>query len=426
MATAQTVLTNILILGLNFGTGIITAQALGPGGRGEQAAMQMWPQILASAFTLGLPSAVLYNLKRDCERARQLLSTALLMGVGMGLVATSVGVAFIPYWLNEYPPAVVRSAQWLMSVAPVILLVAVSSSVLRAREEFTAFNAVRYAQPMLTLLALAALTLTHRLTPLSAALAYLLVWAPIFLWLFLRLCKVYPPTLRGFRASSRSLSSYGIRSYGTDLLGWVAAGQIDRLLVAGLLNPTALGLYVVAISLARILDAFPAAVAQIVLPKTVDRPVEEVMALVGRSARVSACLALLVAAALALLGPLALGLLYGEGFVRAVPVFRLFLAEVVLSGIVWVLSQAFMASNRPGTVSIVQGLGVGINVLLLLVLVPRYGLVGAGLSQLVATTVRFASVLVSFPLVLRVRPPRMRPRWDDFSAIVRRERGTRG
>lgn len=424
MATLQTLLVNVLILGLNFGTGIITARALGPGGRGEQAAMQMWPQILATAFTLGLPSAILYNLKRYPERASRLLSAVLLMGTGMGVVATFVGVTFIPYWMAEYPSAVVRSAQWLMFIAPLILLVAVFSNVLRAREEFTAFNTIRYVQPMLTLITLAVLILTHRLTPLSAALAYLLAWVPSFLWLLLRSFKVYRPTLWGLRTASRSLVSYGVRSYGTDLLGWVAAGQIDRLLVVGLLNPAALGLYVVAISLARTLDVFPAAVAQVVLPKTVDRPVAEVVALVGRSVRVSTSLALLTASVLMLLGPWALGLLYGREFVSAVPVFRLFLAEVVLSGAVWVLAQAFMASNRPGAVSIVQAVGVGLTVPLLFVLVPRYGLVGAGLAQLISTTVRFAFVLVSFPMVLGVWPPRMWPRWDDFSAIIHKEENT--
>ena len=62
-ATVQTLLANVLILGVNFGTGIITARLLGPVGRGEQAAIILWPQFLAYALTLGLPSAMLYNLR---------------------------------------------------------------------------------------------------------------------------------------------------------------------------------------------------------------------------------------------------------------------------------------------------------------------------------------------------------------------------
>ena len=167
-ATVQTVMVNILVLGLNFGTGIITARTLGPDGRGEQAAMQMWPSIFAFAFTLGLPTALLYNLRRYPERSSQLFSAALLIGTGMGVLAILAGTVFVPHWLTQYPPEVVSSAQWLMLFSPLILLNVAFSAALRAREEFTAFNAVRYLIPMFTLLMLVSLVLTHRLTPLNA------------------------------------------------------------------------------------------------------------------------------------------------------------------------------------------------------------------------------------------------------------------
>ena len=71
-ATAQTFLANVFILGINAGTGIITARLLGPSGRGELAAMIMWPQFLAYCLTLGVPSALLYNLKRYPGQASSL------------------------------------------------------------------------------------------------------------------------------------------------------------------------------------------------------------------------------------------------------------------------------------------------------------------------------------------------------------------
>ena len=57
-ATLQTALARVLILAINMGTGIITARFLGPQGRGEQAAIILWPQLLAYLMTLGLPAAL--------------------------------------------------------------------------------------------------------------------------------------------------------------------------------------------------------------------------------------------------------------------------------------------------------------------------------------------------------------------------------
>ena len=419
-ATAQTVMVNILVLGLNFGTGVITARILGPDGRGAQAAMQMWPRIMAIALTIGLPTALLYNLRRSPEKGSQLFSAALLMGLGMGFLATLAGMIFVPLWLTQYSPEVVRSAQLLMLFSPAILLVTAFSSVLRARQEFTAFNAVRYLIPMLTLLILALLALTHNLAPFNAALAYLLAQVPIFLWLLVRLWRAYSPRLRELRASFHSLTSYGFRSYGIDLLGQLVAGQVDRILVVGFLDPTALGLYIVAVSLARMMDVFPAAVAQVVLPKAASRPLEEVLALTGRGFRVSTTISVVSASLLAILGPWVLSLVYGQEFLEAVPIFRLLLAEVVLSGATWILAQSFMAYDRPGLVSITQVVGVSLSMPLLIVLVPKYGLFGAGLAVLISTIVRFIFVLANFPISLGVRPPRLWPRWSDFAAIINR------
>jgi O-antigen/teichoic acid export membrane protein len=199
------------------------------------------------------------------------------------------------------------------------------------------------------------------------------------------------------------------------------AGQLDRVLVVGLLDPAAMGTYVVALSMARMLDVFPSAVAFIVLPKTASRPVEEVVALVGRGVRASTSATLIAGAVLAILGPWALEFLYGPEFLSAVPVFRLLVAQAILGGATWVLAQAFMASNKPGTVSIMQAIGVGLTVPLLVVLVPRYGLVGAGLAMLLSTAARFAFVLMNFPMTLGVSPPRLRPRWSDFTSTVYRK-----
>lgn len=55
---------NVFILGLNVLTGIIIARFLGPEGRGEQAAMIMWPRFLAYSLTLGIPAALVYYMKK--------------------------------------------------------------------------------------------------------------------------------------------------------------------------------------------------------------------------------------------------------------------------------------------------------------------------------------------------------------------------
>jgi O-antigen/teichoic acid export membrane protein len=403
-ATIQTLLTRLLILAINMATGIITARTLAPVGRGEQAAMTMWPQFLAFAMTLGLPSALLYNLKRYPDEESKTFSAALVLGTALGIVASLTGVIFIPQWLAQYSAEVIRVAQWFMIATPLILLSAMFGATLEAKGNFTTANQIRYLAPLSTFAMLGVFALTQTLTPLTAGLAYLLPNLPIFFWMLIRLWNHFHPSWRGLITSYKRLLSYGVRSYGIDLLGTLAT-QVDQVLVVGLLTPASMGMYAVALSLSRMLIVFQSSVITVLFPKTAARPVQEVVAITGRAARLSMVLSLVVSVAAMLLGPVLLRLLYGFEYMGAVPVFRLLLVEVVIGGTGWVLTQAFMALGQPGTVTILQGIGLGLSVPLMLLLIPVYGLVGVGLSVLCSTTIRFIFTLISFPLILKVRPP---------------------
>ena len=78
---------------------------------------------------------------------------------------------------------------------------------------------------------------------------------------------------------------------------------------------------------------------------------------------------------------------------------------LIIGSTTWVLGQAFMALGQPGRVSMLQGVGLLISFPLMLVLIPRYGLLGAGLALLGSTTVRFIFILMNYPLTLEVPVP---------------------
>ena len=64
---------------VNAVTGIVTARALQPVGRGELAAMVLWPMLFAGLTTCGLPTALVYFMRRDPRRAGAFVGWALLL-----------------------------------------------------------------------------------------------------------------------------------------------------------------------------------------------------------------------------------------------------------------------------------------------------------------------------------------------------------
>ena len=181
--------------------------------------------------------------------------------------------------------------------------------------------------------------------------------------------------------------------------------QLDQVLVVGLLSAEAMGIYVVALSLSRMLRVFQTSMTTVLFPKVAAQPLDEIVSLTGRVNRINLVLTTMVGIGLVGLGPVLLQLLYGDEFVSATIVFRLLVIEIILSGAVQILAQALMAAERPGVVTVVQATGISLNALLAVILIPQYELAGAGFALVSATSVRLLFILISYPLVLRVRVP---------------------
>ena len=413
---------NVLILALGLGTGVFTARILGPSGRGELTAIIMWPQFLAYMFTFGLPESLLYALKRTPEREPELVGAALVLGITVSGVAVLTGVFAIPYWLHSYSAAATHEAQWVMLTAPISLISLLLMSNLRARSAFGHFNRLRFLQPLLMFAALLVLFAIHRLNPFTAALAYLLAGLPIFFWQLDWLRKAIKPCLNSFRSVNRGLISYGVRAWGTDLLGTLGS-QVDRVLVVALLSQTNMGLYIVAQSLARVINIIPSSIIPVLMPKAAGHSPNDAIMLTSRATSIALLCMIVAIIPLLLLASVILRWFYGAAFVAATLVFQLLVGEAVLRGIVSILAQSIMALGRPGLVTILQGVGLAVTVLLLALLVPRWGLVGAGSSLLCSMLIQMILILASFPLVLKKPAPSLWPRWRDLLSVWVRIRG---
>ena len=174
-----------------------------------------------------------------------------------------------------------------------------------------------------------------------------------------------------------------------------------------------------ALSISRVLGVMQDTVFSVIFPGLAGRSIEEVMAVLGRAIRISTALAAAGGCLLALLGPEIIALLYGTSFAIAVTPFRLLLAATVMQGVTRLLSHAFTATGRPGPVTVIEATGVGVMLLSVLVLLPRFGIDGAAGAVLLGSFGRLACTIVCLRLVLRVTTPSFIPDRADFRWVVR-------
>jgi O-antigen/teichoic acid export membrane protein len=246
-----------------------------------------------------------------------------------------------------------------------------------------------------------------------AAFAYVPMGIFPVAWMMYLLWKRFSPTLDNLRESFSLLFAYGLRSYGIDLCGAMAL-YVDQALVVRVLSPSSMGIYVVALSLSRMLNAFHTSVVMVLFPRAVSQTPETIRDMTGRATRMSTLLTTAAGLCIMAVGPQALTVLYGREYRGALVVLDVLVVEVILSGATLVLSQAFMALGRPGVVTTLQVTGLLLTVPLVLVLAPKFGILGAGLALLISTTTRLIFVLASFPVFLKMRVPQVLPTMADL------------
>lgn len=405
-AVSQGVLASVIIAAANILAGIVTARYLGASGRGELAALITLPAFFSFVMTFGLPSGLVYHARRSAKSMDSLIAAVLTMSIAAGVVGAIAAYIATPYILTELSPSLIPVARALAVFAVLGVLSQITMAVLQAQHRFLAYNYIRISQPFFQLTGTLVLALLGWLTPLSAALVVLLAGLPGLLWALKWIFQTLHPVWTGWIASARAVSLYSLRAYGGELLLGMST-QVDKVIVVGIFAPSMMGIYVVALSLSRIVTMFPAAVVTVLFPKASGRSESEVIQITSKAAAGTTLLVGVTATILIIVGPVLLRFFYGQEFEAAGMTFRLLIIEAAIASVVQVLSQAFMALNRPGLVTLQYGSGVAVAVPLLFILAPVWGAEGAAAALLVASIVRLACTYWCFTGVMKIAAPKV-------------------
>jgi antigen flippase len=404
-AVLQTVLARAGMLVGNLLTGVIVARTLLPQGRGEQAAISSWPTLFAGLLTLGIPLSIIYNIGGQRERAREYFSAGVVAMAALGAISGAIGAFIIPHTLSHrYSSHAIHFAQLFMAFTPLILVQYVLQATLESQGRFSVSNRLRYVPLVLTVVSLTVLAVLHRLTPFSSSLCYAVPTTILTLTAFWELRGLLPLRITRWRQTYRSLLTYGLKSYGNDLVSTFGL-QIQLGLLISLLTANQLGIATVAFNVANMLNVFYSAFNIVLFPKTVARSRDEIAVMAGRSARISTGVSVLGGTVLTVIVPTFLPFLYGKSFTHAVPIAQIMTLQVLISGMVSILASAFTITGRPWIVTILQISGLAFSIPLLVLLIPRFGLFGVAFAFLMAASVRLFLVLLSYPILLKQRIP---------------------
>jgi len=371
-------------MGLGLLTGTLGARLLGPSGRGQLAAIQLWPMTAVALGSGGLQEAMVYYCGRHREQSRRIATTSIVLLLAISPVLMVLGYLVMPRLLAAEPATVVRQAQLYMVIVPVLFVVFAGLNVLRALSDFRVWNSLRLALPAgyACVLLFAIPMHAHRVT--WVAFGYF-GWAAVLLILAVWIFRHRLHGTAGFDTRYvRPLTRCGALSVSANAPASLNQ-RLDQMVIGAFLPPRLLGLYAVGVTWSMAVTPLSNAFSQVILPRLAGaHDAREAGERLCRASRVVAAATGVVALVLLAVSPVAVRLLFGPAFVPAIPTTLVLVLAAALFGMNTFYEEALRGLGRPGLAATAEFAGLFVTVPALYLLLPRAGILGAAIASFLA------------------------------------------
>lgn len=377
-------------IGGTFLIGVFVSRALGPSGKGIVTLLQQVPFFGFMALNLGLATANSYFVGRKLRTPGQAFSDSLAMVTVTSIIGVPVLVLAMTLFFPPLAglPTALKLAAALMLPASLLNAYAVAIAVGIHKVRFIAIAQV--VASLLTLAVVGAAYFMHSLTVAIVVVTQIVALAGTIVALaFAMRCA----GARLFVAPSyhrlREQASFAGRAFLTELTNYVSL-RADVLLLGALSTATAVGVYSVGVAFTELLWFLPNSVGQALLSRSMRAEQTEGAQTAATLTRIVVTLMLGLGVVIAILVRPLVSWLYGPQFAPAAEVFWILAPGVVMLGAGRTITSYLTAHGRllPGVALTATSANVVLNILV----IPRWGYLGA--AAVSTLTYSVAAVLI--------------------------------
>jgi antigen flippase len=399
--------------------GVLTARLLGPTGKGEYAAIVLWPSLLASTGSLGIVEATGFITAKSRENTDAVLPSALALALIISCILIGAGVLFVPHLIHNRDLSATALAYLAFIPLNLVSLIIMQSmlgagevgiySFLRAFVYFVFLAGILLALSVgiVSVTAFAVISLASNCATLITALSY----------------SVRRNLLKGLPETGKivALVQYGWRAHLASLAS-LANARLDQALLAIFLPAAALGYYTVAVtfSIAVQLSAttmIPPAFSAIARS---DNLLER-RRVWGQYVRFSAYVAICLGSLLLTSATVLVRAVFGAAYLPSVTPARILIAAGVPLTLSLLLGCGYRAIGKPLVPSQAEGVGLLVTGGALALLMPVYGTTGAASATLLGCSSSCAILILSLSHQAGIRPTDMLIPSRSDSEYARRE-----
>ena len=144
-----TYLFSALTLVANLVSGIVSARALGPDGRGVTVALTTVSQLAGFLFAFGVAQSLSYFIARRPEDGPSLLTTWLLMLIPLAAVAIAISELLLPIIFSTDGEQAIEVGRWFLFSIVLVIGLELNYGLLLGAQDFFVYNFLRLVQPTL-------------------------------------------------------------------------------------------------------------------------------------------------------------------------------------------------------------------------------------------------------------------------------------
>ena len=379
----------------------------GPVAVGDYALLRILPWLVAVIVSGGLAAAIAYFLAGPTRDAPQVRSTLIAIGVVSAIAGALLWLLATPLFHWAFFKDLSASLVALVALRVALrLFVITGKAAAQGTGDLPGSNRTIVFEEFMFLPAYGLLLglHVHGMTAIVGALILADVATGSLAWI--RLMR------KGFLLGSswpsprlaRRIYVFGTRGQLGSLLSLLNL-RFDFVFVAAIAGPAALGIYAVASKYAEVLRLVPIAANWVLYPRFARSDGAAATAssrrLIPRAGAVTATLAVPLALAAGAVIPL----LFGRPFQTAVLPAQILLIGLAAEGVSGVITAFLYGRGHPGLNSLAAGAGVIVTLVLDVILIPRFGTVGAAIASSAAYLTTTAVLVAWYRHVTRSTGP---------------------
>ena len=389
--TLYTLVTRILQLLLGIVTSIIIARVIGPKGKGIHTLAILLPMLLITFANFGIGPASVYYIGKKKYALQEIFGGNIIFSILISVSAIIAGLIVVYFFSNKMFPGVEKEYLLLaLCIIPFQLFLTFIVSILLGLQEIKKYNYINLIRNFIFLFLIVILLLgfKYRIRAVIFAQAISSMFVCIALF-FLVKKEVGGIILKINKSLFKDFFIYGSKIYLTNILAFLHL-RIDIFMINIFLNPIEVGFYSIAVGLSEKIWLISQSAGTVLFPKvcseTDKKKLKEFTPLVCRNVL---GITIFISILLYFLGSHIIVLFYSKQFYKSVLPF-----QILLIGVIAISGSRILANDLSGRGRLQENIYINtfsviLNIILNLILIPKFGIKGAAWATTISYNVTF-------------------------------------